>query len=871
MLNVRSHLFQCCAFCLLFLLAGCAADRKGPVANIYHNITARYNGYFLAREKMEEVENAFTEAQERNFNKLLYLFPEVDTTVSSALKPQLEEVLKKASIAIERHKHSKWVDDSYILVGKARFYGGEYKHAVETFKYVNVNSEDDNARHLALINLMRTFVDYKELNNAKGVADYLRKENLNSENLRKLNLVKAYFYRQREDWKLMAAALEEAAPKTAKKEGRARLYFILGQLYQILGEDENAYKSFSKTLKSNPDYELSFYARMNMAQVANISRGQDEKKIRRYFSKLLRDKKNKEYRDKIFYEIGNFEARQGNLDAAISNYKKSAAASINNTRQKSYAYLKLAEVYYDSIQNFQLAKVYYDSTMIHYPEDEVNFARVQQRQEVLADLVKNLNTIQEQDSLLQLVQMDSVRLWAFLENTAREELAEQRRLEQLAARRNTLNQVNVRPGFNTVQDNFGLMPTQGGSTGEWYFYNLNQVSIGQAEFVKNWGDRPLQDNWRILNRNLSENTNVVTQQQQTEQFPDGPTDSAPAVLDEATQITNRTGELYATLPLSPEQQAESLSKVETALFKLGKIYNYQLEEQSRAIGSFDNLLKRFPSSEFRPEVLYELYLLHKGKNNTLDEQYKEELIAKHPETSFAKVAANPNYLEETDQLTGQLKERYAQAYVWYEQGQYNRADSLLTRNLKMFPDNGFSDQLRLLQILVTGKTEGAAKYQYGLSQFIEQTQNERLRTYASELLQASYSFKENSAKREGTRYIEDFQQPHYFLLMYENENKLADTLIKAVDSFNLNNHASAQLSATNLKFTGNTYMVYVSQFPNRVAAMQYFRDFERSKPLPAGAQNANANFFVISKDNFQILYDSKDSKSYLKFFNKFYN
>lgn len=870
MSNVRSYIFLTFrSILVLLLLAGCAAESKGPVANIYHNITARYNAYFLAKEKMEEVEDALAQAQaqERNFNKLLYIFPEVDTNVVKSVQPQLEDVLKKASIAIDRHKHSKWVDDSYILVGKTRFYNGEFEHAVETFKYVNVNSEDDAARHQALINLMRTFVTHQELNNAKAVADYLRKEKLNKENSRKYHQVLAYLYQQREDWEEMAAALQLAAPHTPKSEGRARLYFLLGQLYQQMDQDKQAYESFRQTLKSSPDYELSFYARLNMAQVSDLADGQDEKQIRRYFTKLLKDKKNREYRDKIYYELGRFEERQGNLDAAIKNYKEAVQASINNTRQKSYAYLALAELYYDTYSDYTKAKLYYDSTMMQLPADEPTYAQVEKRQQVLDELVANLNTVQEQDSLLRLVQLDSLSLRTYLEDVARQQIAEEERQARLAENA-TFNQVNVRPGFNTVADNFGLSGGSPGGNGEWYFYNTSLISIGRSEFIKQWGERPLQDNWRHLSRDQRENTNVVTQQQQIENF--GENEAAPA-LSPAEVLAARTTELYNTLPLTEEQRLQAFSSVETAFYSLGKIYNYELEEPEKAVTSFTTLLDRFPASEYRPEVLYQLYLMYQGKDEALAQKYKEELITNFPGTTFAKVAENPNYHEENDQASAYLKEIYAQAYQWYDNAQYKKADSILHVNLRQYPENSFSEQLMLLQILVKGKTEGTAPYQYALGQFIENAQNERLRAYASELLQASYAFGENNAKRQGTRYVEDFEQPHYFILLYENEKNLADTLIKTIDSFILDYKEDTDLKATNLRLSDKQSMVYVSQFPNRTAAVQYLRELERSRLIPEKAKNANPKLFVITRDNFQILYDTKDVNSYLQFFTKFYN
>jgi tetratricopeptide (TPR) repeat protein len=874
LLTLQRTIFPLLSCLILLMLAGCAAESQGPVANVYHNVAARYNAYFLAKSRMDEVEEALRQSQEINFNKLLYIFPEVDSNTVNSVKPQLEDIMKKASIAIERHKHSKWVDDCYILVGKARFYGGEYEHAVETFKYVNVKSKDDNARHLALINLMRTFTDYQELNNAKAVADYLRKETLDKENLRKFNLVRAYYFKQQEDWPQMAAALAEAAPETAKKDGRARLYFVLGQVYQLLEQNDLAYDSFQKSLKSNPDYELSFYARLNMAQVFNLAEKGDEKQIRRYFAKLLKDKKNREYRDKIYYEIGNFEARQDNLEAAIDNYKKSVSASIDNTRQKSYAYLKLAELYYDHYNDYRLAKVYYDSTVASLPNDEASYAQVQQRQEVLEDLVDQLNTIELQDSLLSLVALDSARLRVILTDIVLEEQAQQERQAQLERQRSVNQARNTT--FNNATGNFGFGDNAPqNQTGEWYFYNENLLSMGRADFIQNWGERSLQDNWRLKSRSQTESTQVVTQDQQRESFPES-TDASTPVLSPAQQVEARVDELYASLPLTAEQQSEALGQIETAYYKMGKLYNYELQETMESIKAFDILNNRFPESEYRPEVLYQLYLLYSKEDPELAQQYKDELISNFPHTTFAKVAINPQYHEETDRATAMLKQVYAKAYALYQEGDYEQADSILRLNLREYPENSFSEHLRLLHILVTGKTEGIHKYRFQLKQYIDHSENERLKEYARELLQASFDLDKQASLDQkdafqGIRFVEDFSQPHYFLLIYENEKKLADLLITSVDSFNLENHPEAALKATNLILKGNTAMIYVSQFPDRPASMLYFRDFERTMPLPEEAQNAKATFFVISKDNFQLFYDSKDVNEYQKFFTKFYN
>ena len=149
----------------LFLL-GCSSEKKNFASKSFHNTTARYNAYFIAKLKMLEVETAINTSHKNNFNKYLKVFSDVDSSVIRSMDAQLDDCIKKSSIAIQRHPNSKWVDDSYVIVGKARYYLADFVNAIETFKYVNTKGEDDNARHEALIWLMRSFIDYNESNNA---------------------------------------------------------------------------------------------------------------------------------------------------------------------------------------------------------------------------------------------------------------------------------------------------------------------------------------------------------------------------------------------------------------------------------------------------------------------------------------------------------------------------------------------------------------------------------------------------------------------------------------------------------------------------------------------------------------------------------
>ena len=76
--------------------------------------------------------------------------------------------------------------------------------------------------------------------------------------------------------------------------------------------------------------------------------------------------------------MAGFELKQGNLNEAIDYYELSVQSSVQNERQKGYAYLKLGQIYYDSLRKFELAQAYYDSTVNVMPKDEEGYEQIKE-------------------------------------------------------------------------------------------------------------------------------------------------------------------------------------------------------------------------------------------------------------------------------------------------------------------------------------------------------------------------------------------------------------------------------------------------------------------------------------------------------------
>ncbi|WP_053406606.1 hypothetical protein [Persicobacter sp. CCB-QB2] len=874
-------------FFFVLTLLSCSAEKSKKGSTPYHNTAARFNGYFYAKEEIKEIEKNILDSNPDNFNDFLYVFPTVDSTIANANQEQLDEVIKMASLAIQRHPGSSWEDDSYYLVGKARAYAEDYPNAFDTFKFVNTRSKNDEVRHKALIALMRAYTDHQEFNNAVAVNDFLGKEALSKNNQKAWFLTQAHLYQKMQDKDKVIKNLELAIPLMKRKEGKARMFFLLGQIYQDLEFDALAYQNYRNVLSTNPSYELSFYAKLNLAQVTELNKANDIKRVRKYFKKLLKDQKNVDFKDKIYYELGAFEEKQENLDAAITAYKTSVQQKSTDPRQKGYTYWALGKVYYDKIKDYHLAKAYYDSTLTAMPQTDPNYELIANRQEILGRFVRFHDMVHVSDSLISLSEKDTLGIAMVLNGILDKEdsiAAAQAKLEKKQQRKEAA-QAGGGGFFGGAGDPFGDAgfgpPSLEG--GKWYFYDQSQMSRGKSVFLSNWGQRPLVDNWRLA----SKMQKAAAPQDGEEEDEEELDEDAPLTLGEATGEGNapsgkgggaeaaeenmesresRYAALWGQIPFAQSDKDLLLEQVDEGLFGLGNIYHFELFEEDNAITSFEDEIDRFKSSEYRPEALYTLYLIYQKLGDPRMQVMADDLTTNFPKTLYAKLILNPNYREESNLATEQLKMVYHEAYNWYLQDSLKQVHILVDPAIRKHPDLPFTDYLRLLRVLVDGKEYGAEKYEVELQKFIDNYPNSELNGHAVNLLEAARNFQSKEEKKKAVSFVPYFEEEHLFVLLYPNEKEFIDELPARLKTFIDEEFRYNNLNTGNLEFNKEFAMVIVSKFDNKEDALQFYTTFNGEKsPLKevAGAKIYN---FVITNDNFQIFYKNKALELYESFF-----
>lgn len=705
MIDILVSLIRKTVFCLvtISILAACSQYSTKPAAIGFHNFSARYNAYFLGDQDLQEAEFAIKKAYKEDYNQLLPILLPMDSLLALPAKPQLESAIKKASIVAEKHQNSRWIDNSYIILGKSRLYLGQWADGLEALRYVYANGRDENDKNRALIVLMKAYIYKKDFSNALGVAEYLSQQPLDKSSIKEFYITKAYLHQQNGEYLTSVAILEETFPLLKKSTETARIHFAAAQMYDRLGQYALANKHYRRVAKNRPNYDLGFYSSMNSLQNKVILDPKtDLSKIG--FDAMLRDRKNNDLRDRIYFTMGMLAEHRNDLPAAVQYLQKSVAASSGaNITQKSYTYLQLARINYESLEKFELAKSYYDSALAILPKDAPEYRLVSDRKRALDNFVTQFSVVSKEDSLQKLAQMNPAALSNKIDGII--EAREKARLEQEKKMREaTVASINT-SGIGSAG------PILDGNQRRWELYDPALINQGKIEFKRIWGNRVLEDDWR---RSSKQTRSVAGSAS-------GASDSVSMVAAVDTVMTKDSPawktmheELMKNVPLTDAQFVNSQKNKEEALYKLGKIYRFDLKESDKAVVTFNRLLNEYPKTQYKDEIYYLVYLTlaDDDQNRTA---WKDKLLNEFPNSTYARLISKT---PDTGAQQGNPVKEYESTYQLYVDGNYTKALENIEANLPSYKGGVMEDKFALLRVFLIGKVRGKEAYSQAITEFI---------------------------------------------------------------------------------------------------------------------------------------------------------
>ena len=373
---------------LLLLAISCSVEKNTATTRFYHGLTAHYNIYFNGNESFKAGVAKVDASYVDDYAQMLRVFEYSDPSSASVCQSDMDNAIIKASKLIRlksitalpeerernnedidpdqallnRKEYNDWVDDAYLLIGKSNFYKQLYDEAYTVFTYCMEQANDENIKLEAAIWNARVYIEKTDFINA---GRYLNDIDF-SDNLPKN--IREMYYTTRAELNIKQNKYAEAidplqrAVKLADgKRAKYRYTFLLAQLNQEVGNDNAAVALYRKVMKMSPPYEVEFNAQINTATAID-ARSNDVQSTRRTLERMLKDSKNTEYHDQIYYALGNLSIKEGNIDDAIDFFHKSVAVQSSNTNQKGRSYLALAEYFYD---NNDLIRAGHTTTALH--------------------------------------------------------------------------------------------------------------------------------------------------------------------------------------------------------------------------------------------------------------------------------------------------------------------------------------------------------------------------------------------------------------------------------------------------------------------------------------------------------------------------
>ncbi len=840
-------------------------------------MTARYNIYFNGYENFKAGLVKISTNHKDDYGEVLNVFEYSDPTTPSYCSSDMERAIQKASKLIslksmtarpeiddrndisekerellDRKEYNDWVDDSYLLIGKARFYKHEFKEAAALFEYCISAANDPDLKAESTIWLARVHNESANYNESLRI---LAELGINSESKKTFqsmyNSTMADLFVKQKRYSEAIDPLKRAIDQSSGKRTKYRLMFLLAQLYDQTDNGAQATVYYNKVIKMRPPYEVEFYARIKLPGVLDVNT-MNTQEIRRELERMLKDSKNQDFRDQIYYALGNLSMREGNDEKAIEYFRLSASAPSVNQNQKGRSYLALAGYFYKK-PDYLAAGKYYDSAMYFIDEKYPDYQVLKTKSQNLNVLVSELTIIQTEDSLQRVAAMSESERSALISGI----IARVTKDESEGKTSDYADRYNM----GQFYENERRYQDQIDQEGKWYFYNQSALAFGRTEFRRRWGERRLEDNWRRSNKS------VVAVAQEQEQ---GETNLQEGDTSSAITDTRSPAFYLRNLPLNDSLLKISDDKTANAMLNAGKAFAERINDPVKATETWEALKERYPDNELVPEVLFYLYRLNKDINSARSEAYRQELLSAHPESEFARILSDPDYYEKKMADIKMAEGLYRKAYELYTTENFNDAVVVADDALKRFPQDNLAPKFMLLRAFCVGRLSDERGFKEELNKLLKAWPKSDEGKKAGELT-AYLNQKMPELKIEEDRqiaqelYVADTTRNHMFALVIADPAFNINQATFDVISYNIDNYTNKNYRTEGNLVDNKFIIITVSGFPDYRTALDYYNGFLVEK-FVRNVPGSKMYSFLISNDNLVILKNDKNPERYNIFF-----
>ncbi len=832
-----------------------------------HALSTKYNILYNGGLGLEKGLQAIKANDQDNFWKMLPIekmqFDENFSEGEKTKNPDFEKAETKATKAIQKHsmniggrERNYQIDEAYLMLGKARYYDQRFIPALEAFNYILYKYP--NSSNIYTAKIWREKTNMRLGNDAivvKNINQLLKKTDLNKQTFSDANALLAEAFLNLEERDSAVAKLRIAEQFSRINEDRARYKFILGQMYQEVGNKDSATYYYDGVIHMNrkADRKYMMHAYAKKAQMYDYEKGNDTIFLKTY-NKLVADRENRPYYDVLFYEMGVFYDKKKDKENALKFYNKSLGRKSKDPYLMASAYRNIGNMYFKNT-DYTMAAKYYDSTLTKLNPKTREFAFIEKNRKNLDNVIKYEGIAKRNDSIIKVYGMpDSERKIYFesyiaelkkkdeakriLEEKEKEKLANVERNNSASSAPTAVNPNSL--GKPASMDTDGIRPPSGNdAVSTFYFYNPTTVAYGKLQFKKMWGNRTIGGNWRLSAIKVANDAAMLN---------DSINEAEANKLKDTVVIEKYTTAFYEKQLPKTQIAIDSIGKERNfAYYQLGLIYKEKFKEYTLASDKLEQLLRNNPEEKLILPSMYNLYKIYQITDPAKAEKIKSDITNNYPGSRYAQILNNTN----TDDIPSPEKE-YQKWYKLFQEEKFDVVLDNIDNLINQYSGDEIVSKFELLKANTLGKVNGLEAYKKGLENVADNYPNSDEGKNAREILE-----KQVPTLERLNFTTEDNKNWKILYLISNNDTKTLKQIEEAIRVFLLVENFE-RLTTSFDKYNRTQSFVAIHGLKSEAYAQDVagvFRDDKKYKI----AQPA----IIISTENYKVVQIKKNLEAYL--------
>ena len=816
------------------LLFSCSTKKDTFINRNFHSVTTKYNVLFNGKVAFEEGREALMNAYIDNYWEILPLermeiLDDLTLPGQGGKNPNFKKAEEKAVKAIQKHsmdisgrQRNPQMDEAYLLLGKARYFDQRFIPALEAFNYTIGEYPDSDKinqtkiwrekTHLRLENEEFAIANLKRL---------IKFEKLEDQEYADANAVLGQAYINLKHKDSAVQVLKRAASSTKIREEQGRYNYIIGQLFNELGHKDSANIAFDKVIALNRKSPRVYMINAKIQQIRNTDLDTiNKEEFLEMLTDLAEDRENRPFLDKIYRQLAEYHLAEDSLELAEEYFNKSIRKVRTDRFLKALDYENIAALRFDDA-NFKDAGKYYDSTLLNLEKNTRKFRRIEKKRANLEDVIAYEDVAKVNDSILQLVNFSEEERTAYFQDY----IDKLKKAEEEKKKLEEQKQSFADNEFASSRNNKGPR----GGNDEFYFYNQTTVAYGKNEFRKRWGNRALEDNWRLFEKNVVVKTSAEA-------------GVAEGTGDKGKEDAYSVAFYTAKIP-TDEKVIDSIGKERNfAYYQLGLIYKEKFKEYELAASRLEQLLQNNPEEKL---ILPSKYNLHKIyallEQPSKAEQWKNDILNNHGDSRYAQILRNPQDVIASDENSPESL--YAKTYKRFATQDFEAALNDTEKYIRQFTGEEIVPKFEMLKAIIIGRLDGFNAYKDALNYVALNYPNDDEGKRAQQIINTSLPKIANKAVMKD-------DESTSFKIIYafqKNETEAMDELEKTINKM-MEDKGYNSLSISRDVYDRSQKFVVIHGFKTKLAAVTVEDLLETGLPYKVEKPN-----IIMSAKNYQTV------------------